>query len=338
MRRSFPELVEWLLRDNPVPAGSVLLTGTGLVPPDDFTLEPATRSRSRSRRSARCATPSSPRADLTHNEKERDPCLRSSKPRRGPAFANFVGGEWRPSVSGKTYEKRNPWRPAETVGEFPASGEADVNAAVEAAAAAFPEWSRRPGRAARGDPERRRRRDRAPRRADRAGHDARDGQAAARGAHGVGAHGAQILRFFAGEAWRPKGELYEQSATGGAVYTIRRPLGVVGLITPWNFPAAIPAWKSAPALIYGNTVVMKLAQEAPLTGLHLAACFDEAGMPAGVFNIVVGRGSEVGTPLVSTRTCGRSRSPAPSPSASRCATRRPRSASASSSSSAARTR
>ena len=62
-----------------------------------------------------------------------------------PAFANFVGGEWLPSESGKTYEKRSPWRPAETVGEFPASGEADVNAAVEAAAAAFPEWSRRPG-------------------------------------------------------------------------------------------------------------------------------------------------------------------------------------------------
>src|SRR3982750_1599156 len=61
-----------------------------------------------------------------------------------PAFANFVGGEWRPSASGATYEKRSPWRPSETVGEFPASGEADVNAAVEAAAAAFPEWSRRP--------------------------------------------------------------------------------------------------------------------------------------------------------------------------------------------------
>src|SRR3954451_22603352 len=62
-----------------------------------------------------------------------------------PAFANFVGGEWRPSVSGNTYEKRSPWRPSEAVGELPASGEADVNAAVEAAAAAFPEWSRRPG-------------------------------------------------------------------------------------------------------------------------------------------------------------------------------------------------
>ena len=112
------------------------------------------------------------------------------------------------------------------------------------------------------------------------------------------ARAAAIFRYFAGEAWRPKGELFEQSATGGSVYTVRRALGVVGLITPWNFPAAIPAWKTAPALIYGNTVVMKLAQEAPLTGLHLAACFEEAGMPAGVFNIVVGRGSEVGTPLV----------------------------------------
>ena len=86
------------------------------------------------------------------------------------------------------------------------------------------------------------------------------------------ARGAAILRFFAGEASRPKGELYEQSATGSSVYTVRRPLGVVGLITPWNFPAAIPLWKSSPALVFGNTVVMKLAQEAPLTGLHIAAC------------------------------------------------------------------
>ena len=103
-----------------------------------------------------------------------------------PAFANFVGGEWRPSSSGKTYEKRGPWRPSEAIGEFPASGAEDVDAAVEAAAAAFPEWSRRPAAQARGDPDGRRRRDRAAGRADRAGHDARDGQAAARGADGGG--------------------------------------------------------------------------------------------------------------------------------------------------------
>src|SRR5207253_5945244 len=112
------------------------------------------------------------------------------------------------------------------------------------------------------------------------------------------ARAATIFRFFAGEAWRPKGELFEQSASGSALYTLRRPLGIVGLITPWNFPAAIPAWKLAPALVYGNTVVLKLAQEAPLTGLHLATALDEAGIPAGVFNVVIGRGSEVGTPLV----------------------------------------
>ena len=93
------------------------------------------------------------------------------------------------------------------------------------------------------------------------------------------ARAAQILRFFAGEAFRPKGEVYEQAATGSSLYTLRRPLGVVGLITPWNFPVAIPAWKLAPALVYGNAVVLKPAQDAPLTTLHLAACLEEAGIP-----------------------------------------------------------
>jgi aldehyde dehydrogenase (NAD+) len=112
------------------------------------------------------------------------------------------------------------------------------------------------------------------------------------------ARAATIFRFFAGEAWRPKGELFEQGATGAPVYTVRRPLGVVALITPWNFPAAIPAWKLGPALVYGNTVVLKVAQEAPLTGLHLAEAFDRAQIPPGVLNVVIGRGSDVGTPLV----------------------------------------
>lgn len=214
-----------------------------------------------------------------------------------PAFANFVEGEWRASVSGNTYEKGNPWRPGEPIGDFPASGEADVNAAVDAAAAAFPEWSGRPGaqRAAVLSAAA----DAIDRRVERIAQDMTlEMGKPLREARMEAARGAAILRFFAGEAWRPKGELYEQSATGGSIYTIRRALGVVGLITPWNFPFAIPVWKSAPALIYGNTVVMKLAQESPLTGLHIAACFEEAGLPAGVFNIVIGRGAEVGTPLV----------------------------------------
>ena len=214
-----------------------------------------------------------------------------------PAFANLIGGEWRASASGNTYEKHGPWRPAETIGAFPASDEADVNAAVEAAAAAFPEWARTPA-ATRGallakaaDAVERRTEQIAQDMTLEMGKPIREARMEA-------ARMAQILRFFAGEGLRATGERFEQAATGSVVYTERRPLGVVALITPWNFPAAIPAWKTAPAVAHGNTVVLKLAQEAPLTGLHLAACLDEAGLPPGVFNLVIGRGSQVGTPVV----------------------------------------
>jgi alpha-ketoglutaric semialdehyde dehydrogenase len=214
-----------------------------------------------------------------------------------PALANLIGGTWGPSRSGRTYERRNPAQPSEPVGEFPASSEEDVDAAVEAAAAAFPAWSALPA-AARG----------AILTKAAEAIEARVEELAAdmtlemgkplRESRLEAARAGAIFRFFAGEALRPKGELYEQSS-GSTVYTLRRPVGVVGLITPWNFPAAIPAWKTAPALVFGNTVVLKLAQDAPLTGLHLAECLHEAGIPPGALNVVIGRGSEVGAPLVS---------------------------------------
>jgi alpha-ketoglutaric semialdehyde dehydrogenase len=119
-----------------------------------------------------------------------------------------------------------------------------------------------------------------------------------REARGEAARGVAILDYFAGEGLRAVGELYEQSASGNPVYTLRRPVGVVGLITPWNFPAAIPLWKAAPALAYGNAVVLKLALDAPRTGLHLAECLAEAGLPAGVLNVLTGPGSSVGAALV----------------------------------------
>jgi acyl-CoA reductase-like NAD-dependent aldehyde dehydrogenase len=214
-----------------------------------------------------------------------------------PELANYVGGEWAPARSGRTYQKHNPANPAEVVGDFPASAEEDVDASVEAAAKAFPDWSDTPaaGRAAvlmrAADAIEARVEDMAADMTREMGKPLREARMEA-------ARTAAIFRFFAGEAWRPKGELYEQSATGSTLYTLQRPLGVVGLITPWNFPAAIPAWKMAPALVYGNTVVLKPAQEAPLTTLHLAAALDEAGLADGVLNVVIGRGSEVGTPLV----------------------------------------
>jgi aldehyde dehydrogenase (NAD+) len=217
-----------------------------------------------------------------------------------PAFANFVAGEWRPSRGGGTYEKHGPWRPSESIGEFPASDGTDVDDACGAAAEAFPAWSRLPA-AARGEVLRKAA-DAVDRRVEQIAQDMTlEMGKPIREARMEAARMAQILRFFAGEGLRETGQRYEQAATGSVAYTLRRPLGVVGLITPWNFPAAIPAWKAAPALAYGNTVVMKLAQEAPLTGLHLAACLEEGGVAAGAFNVVVGRGSMVGTPLVEHR-------------------------------------
>src|SRR3954454_1784533 len=213
------------------------------------------------------------------------------------APANFIAGEWRPSAAGDTYEKRNPARPDELVGEFPSSTREDVDLAVQAAEDARAEWAGGP----------------AAKRAavmnaaaalieERAEAIARDmtremGKPL-REARMEAARAAAILRYSAGEAFRPVGELYEQAVTGGPVYTVHRAVGVVGLITPWNFPAAIPVWKLAPALIYGNTIVLKLAQDSPLTGLHIVRAFDDAGLPPGVLNVVIGRGSAVGTPLV----------------------------------------
>ena len=212
--------------------------------------------------------------------------------------ANFVAGQWTGAQSGGTYERHNPWRPCEIVGEFPSSSADDVDAAVEAAATAFPEWAALPS-AKRGAILTKAAEVIDSRVEDIAQDMTREMGKPLREARLEAARAAQIFRFFAGEGWRPVGQMYEQSLTGSTVYTRRRPLGVTGLITPWNFPAAIPAWKMAPALAYGNAVVLKLAQDSPLTGLHLARALEEAELPEGVLNVVIGRGSEVGEPLLS---------------------------------------
>ena len=205
---------------------------------------------------------------------------------------NYIGGDWRDSADGATYEKHDPWRPSVVTGVYPASDADDARAAIEAARAAFPAWSAMP----------------APQRASfftkaaaaieaRAEQVARDMTAEMgkplREARMETLRAAQILRYAAGEAWRPIGELYEPSVADQRLFTLRRPVGVVGLITPWNFPIAIPVWKLAPALIYGNTLVLKLGYEAPRTGLHVAECFAEAGLPPGVLNVLTGAGSKL---------------------------------------------
>jgi aldehyde dehydrogenase (NAD+) len=118
-----------------------------------------------------------------------------------------------------------------------------------------------------------------------------------RESRGEVARAAAILRYVAGAGLRPDGERFE-SSSGGRVWTQRRPVGVAAVIAPWNFPIAIPVWKTAPALVYGNAVVLKLAESAPRTGLRLAEVFDEAGLPAGVLNVLTGQGSVMGDALV----------------------------------------
>jgi acyl-CoA reductase-like NAD-dependent aldehyde dehydrogenase len=215
----------------------------------------------------------------------------------GAPAANFIAGRWTPSQSGAVYERHNPWRPDQLVGEFPSSDAADVAAAVAAAQGARRDWARLPA-AARGAYLSKAADAIEARQEEIAQDMTREMGKPLRESRGEAGRAAAILRFFAGEGLRPVGQLFEQPASGALVYTRRRPVGVVGLITPWNFPIAIPTWKTAPALAYGNTVVMKLAQDSPLTGLHLAAAFEQAGLPEGVLNIVIGRGAAAGEPLI----------------------------------------
>ncbi len=183
----------------------------------------------------------------------------------------------------------------EVMAELPRAGVDELDSAVARAKAAFPAW-----RAV--DPAERSSilRGLADAIEERAGDlatmEARNAGKPISDAEGEIGMVVECFRYYAGAPERLLGQTIP--VAGGVDFTFREPLGVVGLITPWNFPAAIPVWKLAPALVHGNTVVLKLAQEAPLTGLHLARCFHEAGIPAGVLNVVVGRGSEVGTPLV----------------------------------------
>ena len=215
----------------------------------------------------------------------------------GSSARNYVGGSWCESASGETYEKRNPWRPSEVAGVYPASDAEDARAAIAAAGEAFAAWASLPaaqraaffGKAAAA----------IEARAERIAVDMTTEMGKPlRESRLEALRAATILRFAAGEAWRPVGEIYEPSVSNQRLYTLRRPLGVVGLITPWNFPIAIPVWKLAPALIYGNTVVLKLGYEAPRTGLHVAECFFEAGLPPGVLNVLTGSGATAGAELV----------------------------------------
>ncbi len=215
-------------------------------------------------------------------------------------YLNLIGGEQHPARSGKTFLNLNPADHSDIVGEFPASGAQDVDAAVAAAKKAFATWRLFP----------------APKRAEilyrtgqllqeRKEQYARDmtremGKVLAE-TRGDVQEAIDEAFYVAGEGRRLFGRTTPSELQNKFAMSIRMPLGVVGMITPWNFPMAIPSWKLFPALVSGNTCVIKPAEDTPLSTFNLVQTMIDAGLPPGVVNIVTGYGPDAGAPLVEHR-------------------------------------
>src|SRR5712671_5597624 len=220
--------------------------------------------------------------------------LGSSNPTK--VYQNFIDGEWVESSTGETFENRSPADTRDLVGVFQKSAKADVDAAVDAAKRAFAKWRLIP----------------APRRAEivfraaeilieRKEEYARDmtremGKVLAE-TRGDVQEAIDAAYYNAGEGRRMFGPTVPSEMPNKFAMAVRQPIGVCGMITPWNFPMAISSWKLLPAVVCGNTCVIKPAQDTPLSTFNLVRAFTDAGIPKGVVNIVSGFGPEVGTPL-----------------------------------------
>jgi len=214
------------------------------------------------------------------------------------SIQHLIAGQWF-SGSGDAVRSLNPARPSEVVAEGGTVGTADVDAGVAAAADAAASWAATPIHqrgavllaAA----------DVVDRNADAWGLELATEEGKTK-AEGIGEvrRAAQILRYYGNEGDRQAGEIFASPRAGEQILVTRKPVGVVGVITPFNFPIAIPAWKLAPALVYGNTVVWKPASTVPLLAIRLAQALSDAGLPAGVLNLLIG-GSDIGDAIVGHR-------------------------------------
>ena len=209
--------------------------------------------------------------------------------------ANYIGGEWITADSARA--NINPSDLSDEIGRYAQGDERQAAAAIEAAASAFPAWSLA-GSQARAEALDRIAAELLSRRDELGDLLAREEGKTLPEAVAEVARAGQIFRFFAGEAVRTGGERLPSVRPGVDVEITREPVGVVGVITPWNFPIAIPAWKIAPALAYGNCVVFKPADLVPGSAWALAEIISRAGLPRGVFNLVMGPGSRVGQALI----------------------------------------
>jgi aldehyde dehydrogenase (NAD+) len=211
-------------------------------------------------------------------------------------FKNFIDGEWVDSVTGETFEDRNPADTRDVVAIFQKSNKDDVNAAVEAAKRAFAKWRLVP----------------APRRAELVYRAAeilverkeecsrdmtREMGKVLKETRGDVQEAIDTAYFMAGEGRRMFGPTVPSELPNKFAMAVRQPLGVCGMITPWNFPMAIPSWKLLPAIVCGNTCVIKPGQDTPLSTFNLVRALADAGVPKGVINILTGFGSSVGTPI-----------------------------------------
>jgi acyl-CoA reductase-like NAD-dependent aldehyde dehydrogenase len=210
---------------------------------------------------------------------------------------NLIDGEWRPSKSGRRVKDLNPADTSELVAEAPASDASEAQAAVEAAARAATGWGETPA-PKRGQILFKAQRLMETRREELAEALTREEGKTLAESRGEIQRAINVIEFFAGEARRLTGETIPSELPFNFCYTLKEPVGPVAVITPWNFPIAIPIWKIAPALVSGDTVVFKPASLTPLTAALLADIFLEAGIPPGVLNVVYGSGREVGDTIV----------------------------------------
>ncbi len=214
-----------------------------------------------------------------------------------PVFDNYINGEW---AAGDHFENRNPADTSEVVGLFTKGTAADMTAAVDAAQAAFGGWASMTG-PARGALLNKVA-DILDRKLDQLGEEmTREEGKTLPEAKGEVRRAINIFRYFGGEGSRMPGMIVPSERDRVHMFAFRKPIGVCGLITPWTFPIAIPAWKMAPALIAGNTIVVKPASASPLSAWRVVEACHEAGIPKGVVNFVAGSGATLGSALINAK-------------------------------------